>query len=448
MNVKILLKTTVLAAVLMLPSLAQAIPTIQHWTTTNGSRVVFVPEPSIPMVDIRVLFDAGSARDAGKSGLAALTNGLLAEGAAGMSAQKIAEQFESVGAEFDNDSLRDMAFVSVRSLTEKKYLDTAIKTLTSVLTTPDFPKAAFARELAHMKVAAEARQQSPEDIAEEAFFKAVYGNHPYATPVGGSLQSLKQLTLDDVRNFYHQYYVANNAVIAIVGAVDRAQAEALATQLTSSLPAGERAPALPPVPELKKSQVIHIEYPSQQSHIIVGQPGMKRGDKDYMPLYVGNFPLGGSGFSSRLMKSVREKRGLAYSVYSYFSPMHVAGPFMMALQTRTDKTDESLGLLRSELAKYLKEGPSADEMKTSINNIVGGFPLNLDSNSKLLGYISMIGFYDLPMDYLQTFVSRVKAVTAEQAHTAMQQRIHPDRMVTVVVGSSASTSDNKSETKH
>jgi len=447
MNVKILLKTIVLAVVLILPSLAQALPEIQHWTTANGSRVLFVPELNLPMVDIRITFDAGSARDDGKSGLAALTNGLLAEGAAGISAQKIAENFESVGAEFDNDSLRDMAFVSVRSLTEKKYLGPAVKMLTSVLTAPDFPKAAFARELAHMKVAAEARQQSPEAIAEQAFFKAVYGNHPYASPVGGTQESLKHLTLDDVQHFYHQYYVAKNAVIAIVGAVDRAQAEALATQLTAALPAGEPAPALPPVPELKKSQVIRIDYPSQQSHVIVGQPGMKRGDKDYMALYVGNFPLGGSGFSSRLMKAVREKRGLAYSVYSYFSPMRVAGPFMMALQTRTGKTDESLGLLRSELANYLKEGPSADEMKTSIDNIVGSFPLNLDSNSKLLGYISMIGFYDLPMDYLQTFVSRVKAVTAEQAHTAMQQRLHPDRMVTVVVGSD-NKSDKKGDNKH
>jgi zinc protease len=165
---------------------------------------------------------------------------------------------------------------------------------------------------------------------------------------------------------------------------------------------------------------------------------MKRGDKDYMALYVGNYPFGGSGFASRLMKAVREKRGLAYSVYSYFSPMHEAGPFLMALQTRTDKTDEALGLLRSELAKYLKEGPSADEMKASIDNITGGFPLNLDSNSKMLGYIAMIGFYDLPPDYLQTFVSRVKAVTADEAHTAMQQRIHPDHLVTVVVGSSDS----------
>jgi zinc protease len=435
MSVKMYSKMIALVLVMLLPSLAQAIPEIQHWQTDNGSRVVFVPVSGLPMVDIRIVFDAGSARDAGKSGLAALTNGLLAEGAAGLSAQQIAERFEAVGALFSNDAQRDMAYLGIRSLSEKKYLNTAIQTLSSVLTSPDFPAEAFARELAHMKVAAESRQQSPGDIAEEAFYKAIYHDHPYASPVAGTPQSLQHLSVDDVRAFYQQYYVAKNAVIAIVGALDRAQAEELVAQISAALPAGERAAALPPVPELDKAQEIRIDYPSQQSHIYVGQPGMKRDDKDYMALYVANHPFGGSGFASRLVETVREKRGLAYSVYSYFMPMREDGPFLMALQTRSDQTEEALGLLREELAKYLEQGPSESELQASINNITGSFPLNLDSNSKLLGYIAMIGFYDLPLDYLQSFVTRVETVSADEAHAAMRQRIHPDRLVTVVVGS-------------
>jgi zinc protease len=434
MSVKICSKMIALALALLLPSLAQAIPEIQHWQTDNGSRVVFVPVSGLPMVDIRIVFDAGSARDAGKSGLAALTNGLLAEGAGGLSAQQIAERFEAVGALFSNNAQRDMAYLGMRSLSEKKYLDTAIQALGSVLTSPDFPAEAFARELAHMKVAAESRQQSPGDIAEEAFYKAIYHDHPYASPVAGTPQSLQGLSIKDVRAFYQKYYVAKNAVIAIVGALDRAQAEALVTRISAALPAGERADDLPPVPEPDKAQEIRIDYPSQQSHIYVGQPGMKRADKDYMALYVANHPFGGSGFASRLVETVREKRGLAYSVYSYFMPMREAGPFLMALQTRSDQTEEALALLREELANYLEQGPSDAELQASINNISGSFPLNLDSNSKLLGYIAMIGFYDLPLDYLQSFVARVEAVSADEAHAAMQQRIHPDRLVTVVVG--------------
>lgn len=435
MSAKSVIRTIALA-LLLAPAIAQAIPEIQHWETAQGSRVLFVPVGGLPMLDIRIVFDAGSARDAGKAGLAVLSNGLLAEGAGGLSAQQIAERFESVGAQFGNEALRDMAYVAVRSLTDKKYLDTAITTLRTVLTAPDFPAEAFARELANLKVAAAARQQSPGDIAEEAFYKAIYGEHPYASPVAGTAQSLQLIKPEEVRAFYQQYYVARNAVIAIVGAVDRAQAEALAEELSAALPAGARADVLPVVPELEQAQEIRIAYPSQQSHIYVGQPGMKHDDPDYMALYVANHPFGGSGFASRLVETVREKRGLAYSVYSYFSPMREAGPFLMALQTRSDQSEEALGLLREELAKYLADGPEDAELRASISNITGSFPLNLDSNSKLLGYISMLGFYDLPLDYLQTFVSRVEAVTTEAAHTAMQRRIHPDRMVTVVVGSS------------
>jgi len=394
------------------------------------------------MLDIRIVFDAGSARDAGKSGLSTLTNGLLAEGAGGLSAQQIAEQFESVGAEFSNAALRDMAYVSVRSLTSKKYLDAAIDTLTTVLTRADFPDDAYARELARMKVAAVARKQSPSDIADEAFYRAIYGDHPYAEPSAGTEDSLQQLTLDDVRVFYQQYYVAQNAVIAIVGEVDRAQAEALVERLVSGLDSGQRAADLPVVKALTKAQEIRIEYPSRQSHIFVGQPGMNRTDDKYMELYVANHSFGGSGFTSRLVDTIREERGLAYSVYSYFSPMRETGPFMMGMQTRSDQTAEALALLREELELFLAEGPTADEIKASISNITGSFPLNIDSNSKLLDYIAMIGFYDLPLDYLQNFIQRVEAIDASAAKTAMADRIHTDRLVTVVVGSDASA--NKS----
>jgi zinc protease len=188
-------------------------------------------------------------------------------------------------------------------------------------------------------------------------------------------------------------------------------------------------------------QEIRIDYPSRQSHIFVGQPGLKRDDDQYFQLYVANHPFGGSGFTSRLVNNIREQRGLAYSVYSYFSPMRQLGPFTMGMQTRSDQTDEALKLMRDELKRYLEEGPTEDEIKASHSNITGSFPLNLDSNSKLLDYIAMIGFYDLPLDYLQHFVEHVEAVDANAAKTAMQQRIKLDRLVTVVVGEGVSGKD-------
>ncbi len=411
-----------------------AAPEIQTWQTANGAKVLFIPAPEIPMLDVRIVFDAGSARDAGSNGLAALTNGLLAEGAAGKTAKQIAEIFESVGAQISYDAARDMALVGVRSLTEPRYLSAAIEGLTKVLTQPDFPEGAFQRELNRMKIAVKARQQSPSALASEAFNKAVFGDHPYATPTAGSIDSLKKLTRDDVTLFYQQYYVANNATIAMVGNVEREQAEEIVNAIVLGLPAGKKAPALPEVKPLAEAKKIVIDFPSLQTHIFVGQPGMKRGDEDYFALHVANHPFGGSGFTSRLVEVIREEHGLAYSIHSYFSPMREKGVFAMAMQTKNEQTEQALSLLNQQLKKYVAQGPGKDELKASLSNITGSFPLTIDSNSKLLGYIAMIGFYDLPLDHLDRFIDNIKAIDADKINDALARRLHPDRMVTVVVG--------------
>ncbi|MFV2004063.1 MAG: M16 family metallopeptidase [Gammaproteobacteria bacterium] len=411
-----------------------ATPDIQTWQTANGAKVLFVPATEIPMLDIRVVFDAGSARDAGLSGLAVLTNGLLSEGAAGKTAQQVAEAFESVGAQIDYDAGRDMATIGVRSLTESRYLSPAIESLTQVLIQPDFPEKAFQRELNRMKVSVKARQQSPSALAGEAFNKAVFGEHPYAFPTSGTEQSLEAITLADVRAFYQKYYVGSNATVVVVGNVERWQAEEIVKAVVASLPVGEKPPALPPVAPLTEAKKIVIDYPSAQTHIYVGQPGTKRGDKDYFTLYVANHPFGGSGFASRLVEVVREEHGLAYSVYSYFSPLRQQGAFTMGMQTKTEQTEQALALLNQELKKYVENGPEEDELEASLSNITGSFPLKIDSNGKLLEYIAMIGFYDLPLDYLDNFISNVRAVDVDMINDALSRRIFPDKMVTVIVG--------------
>lgn len=423
-----------LSLVISIAGNASASPDIQTWQSERGAKVLFVENRILPMVDLRIVFDAAGSRDGELPGLAKLTNGLLAEGAAGRDAQAIAESFESVGAQFGNDSLRDMAYVGVRTLSDERYLQTAVDTLADVLTRPDFPQQAFDRELARMKVALEARKQSPSDIAEEAFFEAVYRGHPYASPPGGTGNSLDSLGMADIRTFYERYYVANNAIVVIVGDLDRTAAEAIVETLFENMPAGNKPEPLAPVPELEQAVTLSIDFPSKQSHIIVGQPGMERNDEDFFELYVANHPFGGSGFASRLVQVVREDRGLAYSVSSYFLPMRKRGPFAMSLQTRADQAEEALSLLQAELDKYVAGGPGVDELEASISNITGSFPLSLDSNSKLLGYLAMIGFYDLPLDYLDTYISKVRAVERDDMRSVLNDRLDPERMVTVIVG--------------
>ncbi len=411
-----------------------ATPQIQTWQTENGAKVLFVPANEIPMLDLRIVFDAGSARDDGSSGLSVLSNGLLSEGAAGKTSQQIAEAFESVGAEIEYDVGRDMAIVGVRSLTETRYLNVAIESLKQVLTQPDFPQDAYQRELNRMKISVKARKQSPSALASKAFNEAVFGEHPYAQPSSGTRESLEAMTLAKVQAFYKRYYVAKNATIAIVGNVDRQQAEEMVNAVVSALPPGDKAPAIQAVKPLTEAKKIVIDYPSTQTHIFVGQPGMKRGDEDYFSLYVANHPFGGSGFTSRLVDVIREDKGLAYSVYSYFSPLREVGPFAMGMQTKTEQTEQALELLNQQLKKYVEEGPEKDELAESMSNITGGFPLKIDSNGKLLDYLAMIGFYDLPIDYLDNFIANVRAVDVKMINDALKRRIQPDRMVTVVVG--------------
>ena len=421
-------------AALLFSGIPAANPDIQHWTTGNGARVYFVPAPQLPMVDVRVTFNAGSARDGNNPGLAMFTNGMLEEGAGKLDADAIAEQFDNLGASASFNSLRDMATASLRSLTDEKLLQPAVDTFALLLREPSFPTDALERVRKQILVGLRHESQSPGSLGSKAFYSALYGDHPYASHSSGSMKSALKISREDVQAYHQRYYVGNNAVVAIVGAVDRSQAETLAEQVVGTLPAGKAVPALPKVAALEESASQHIDHPATQTHVLLGQPGMRRGDDDYFALYIGNHILGGSGLTSRISDEIREKRGLSYSAYSYFSPMAAAGPYLLSLQTKTESKEEALNVLRATLARFIADGPSKKELIASQKNITGGFALNIDSNKDILGYIAMIGFYQLPLDYLDRFIERVNAVTVAQIHDAFKRRIHPDKMVLITVG--------------
>jgi len=424
----------VFVALALFASSAQATPKIQHWLTKNGARVYFVPAAELPMVDIQVVFDAGAARDGDSPGVALLTNGMLSEGAAKMSADKIAETFESLGANFSNSSHRDMSVLSLRSLTDKTKLDPALDMFSKILSKPDFPAKALKRERKRLLVSLEQRKQSPGELGSVAFFKALYPNHPYANDPSGEIDSVKKIKVRDLIQFYDRYLVAKNAVVAIVGALDRAGAEAIAEKVMGGMKSGEAAKPVDGAKNVVTASTKRIDYPSAQTHVLVGQPGMKRGDADYFSLYVGNHILGGSGLVSRLGEEIREKRGLSYSAYSALSPMRDRGPYIFSLQTRNDSAEEALKVLREEIKKFVDQGPSDKELVKAQKNITGGFPLQIASNKSIVGYIGMIGFYGLPLDYLDTFTANIDAVTVASIKDAFQRRVHPDKMVTILVG--------------
>ena len=300
-----------------------------------------------------------------------------------------------------------------------------------LLAQPGFPADFLERDKARTVSGIKEALTKPASIGGKAFWRTAYGAHPYA--MEATVASVEAITRDDLVEFHRRHYVANHAVIAMIGAISRTEADAIAQQLTARLPQGAALPALPDVPPVQ-GQEERIPHPASQSHILIGGPALVRGDPDFFALTVGNYVLGGGGFVSRLMQEVREKRGLSYGVSSYFSPMAQAGPFQISLQTQKEQTDNALKVVRDTLSSYLRDGPTETELKAAKDNLIGGFALRIDNNRKILDNIAVIGYYNMPLDYLDTWTDNVARVSAADIKAAFNRKVAADRLVTVVVG--------------
>lgn len=422
-----------LLLIVMFAPLAQASVQIQSWYTTKGAKVMFVATDALPMLDIRVVFDAGSARDDETPGLAQFTNSMLTEGAGEWDADALAQRVEDRGIRLGGGALRDMGWLRLRTLTEPQTLAVAVDTLAKVLSSPRFDEDAVERVRQQMLIGLRRAQQSPSQVASRRFYRTLYSDHPYAHPPDGTAASLAGVNAALLRNFHRRYYVAANAVIAITGAVNRQQAERIAEQLTAGLQRGQHAPKLPPLEPVKGGE-LRQSFPSSQTHIYLGLAGMARHDPDYFPLYVGNHVLGGGALVSILGEEVRNKRGLSYSVYSYFSPMRARGPFLMVAQTKNAQATEALDVMREVLRDFVRDGPDEGLLEAAKRNIVGGFPLKIANNGDIVEYIAMIGFYDLPLNWLDTLTAKVEAVDVQRVRDAFARRVDPDGAIAVVVG--------------
>jgi zinc protease len=354
-------------------------------------------------------------------------------GAAGLSDEKISKQFADVGAQLGGGVDDDKSSLKLRTLSSALERDKALDLYIKILQKPDFPEDVLAREKARVISGLKEAATQPETIADKAFSKALFGSHPYG--FNAEPEQVDQIKRDDVQKFYRIYYGAQGAVIALIGDMSREQAAKIAEMISLDLPNADKPAPLAEVAYPTAASEQRIAHPATQAHILLGYPGMKRGDEDFYPLYVGNYVLGGGGFVSRLTEEVREKRGLVYSVYSYFMPMAELGQFQVGLQTKREQADAALALVRETLNKFIKDGVTDAELKAAKQNLVGGFPMRIDSNGKILDYLSLIGFYHLPMTYLDEFNENLNKVTKAQIKDAFSRRINPEKMVTVVVGS-------------
>lgn len=425
-----------------------AIP-VQHWTQASGAGIYLVESPTIPMVDVQIDFDAGSRRDpADKAGLAAVTADMSSKGLtaakpptggpydAALDENQLSEAWADLGAGFGAGASSDRMSFSLRSLTDPELLAKAVQLGARQLGEPAFPDAIWQRERQRISASIREANTRPATVAAKAFAAAVYGAHPYGYET--TEESLQRISVQDMAQVYRRLIQPCRAKVSIVGAVTRAQADALATALLSRLPSGPAAcEPLPPVGEvlpLAAPVVREIPFASAQAHVLIGQPGYKRSDPDYFAMLVGNYILGGGGFVSRLSQEVREKRGLSYSVYSYFSPGLHAGAFTLGLQTRPDQTAQAVQVSREVVARFVAEGPTPAELKAAKDYLIGGFPLLIDSNRKLLDNISNIAWNGLPLDYLDTWTKQVDRVSIADIKAAFARKLQPQRMVVLTLG--------------
>ncbi|EKF74384.1 hypothetical protein A11A3_09295 [Alcanivorax hongdengensis A-11-3] len=410
---------------------------IQAWHTDGGARVLFVHSDALPMLDVRLVMDAGSARDGGTPGLASMTNALLGEGANGLSVDDIARGFEDQGANFSASSYRDMGIIGLRTLSDPQYRDPVVDLFCRVIGQPDFPQSSLDRIRAQMMQGLRMNQQVPGPQVGDAFQATLFGAHPYAHPSDGTLKSLPTIERKQLTDFYQRYYAAGNAVIALVGDIDRQQAEALANRISQALPAGPKAPALPRAKPLAERQVKHLNFPSSQTHILIGNQATWRGNPDHVALFVGNQILGGGGFASILTDEVRQKRGYVYGITSAFQPMAAGGPFTVQLQTANKNADQALTLTLNLIRQFINDGPTEAQLQAAKTSILGSFALGTADNSDILGQLGAIGFYDLPLDYLQQFNAAVQKVTADDIRRAFQRTVNPDDLAIVSIGPKA-----------
>ena len=430
---------------------------IQHWSQPSGVKVYLVESHAIAMVDLQIDFDAGGRRDPrDKAGLASVTAAMASKGvlaAAGRGAggaaepaldeNGLSEAWADLGASFGASASADRMGFALRSLTYPDLLSKAVQLAARQLGEPAFPAEIWLRERERLKAAIKESNTRPATVAGRAFSASVYGEHPYGFEMTEA--TLGRIEVADMQTMYASRIRPCRAKVAIVGAVTRAQADQLVAQLFARLgPAGASAACaaqseVPEVKPLTQAEDRRIDFDSAQAHVLLGQPGFRRDDPDFFALTVGNYILGGGGFVSRLSTEVREKRGLRYSVYSYFSPGLHAGAFTVGLQTRPDQAAQALAVSREVLARFVREGPTPLELEAAKSNLVGGFALRIDSNRKLLENVASIAWNNLPLDYLDTWTKQVQAVGLADIRAAFARKLQPDRMVTVVLGASNPT---------
>lgn len=423
--------------------LTVTIPTIQQFKTKAGVPVRFVQTTALPIVDIDLRFNAGSARDGSISstgfGIANMTATMLTQGSKRLDENEFTRAVETLGINLNSSAYKDMFIVSLRSLYDDKHLLPAVDLMTQMLSEPAFDDSILARNKARLLVGLQQQKQDPNSLASIAFSEALYGEHPYAHPSAGTLESIPTIEKQQLIDFKNRYLVAANASVAITGNLTLEQAKKLAEDITSKLPKGQPATELPEPKPLSQAKHIHIPFPSTQTTVLMGQLGDKRAtdpqsQQKQTNFAVGNEVLAGGDFNARLMTEIRQNLGYTYGISGSMNPMLARGPYQISFSTRNDKARAAIDASLAVINDTLEKGITNTEMRLTTDNLKNSFPMGFASNAGINGLLGMMNFYQLPNSYLTDYVKRVDQVKLSEVNQTMQDTLKPDDFLIVTVG--------------
>ncbi|HEX7344821.1 MAG TPA: pitrilysin family protein [bacterium] len=410
------------------------LPPIQEKILKNGLKVIIVEFHEVPVVALRLQCRAGSFFDPpGKAGLIQFMTGLLTQGTESLSATQIAEKIDFVGGNISASSGWDASNVECSVL--KKHLNVAVDLLRDVALHPAFAEDEIERLRQQTLSSIKNAKDQPDNLADEEFDKWLFGGFPYAQPIGGTEASVASFTRDDVLAQYHKIFLPNQATLAVIGDVTAKDGFRIAENMfgdwkTGSLPEVATQPPQPP-----QGYRIHIvdKADATQAQIRLGHLGVARHTEDYFPLVVMNYILGGGGFASRMMKTIRAELGLTYGIGSSFSMRRQAGPFIIDTFTKNESTLQAIQETIKLVKKFQEEGPTEKELADAKSYLEGSYPLNFETPGQIAGQLLNIDLYRLGADYIEKYRSRVVAVTAADVKRVARRYIHPDDLNIVVV---------------
>ncbi|MBM4263811.1 MAG: insulinase family protein [Deltaproteobacteria bacterium] len=407
----------------------------------NGMVLLTSEQRALPIVSIELLIDAGARYDrANQEGLANLTARLLTYGSARRNALQISDTLDFLGASLSAGCGDDLATISMSIL--KKDLAVGLELLAEILTTASFPVAEVERQKQAVIASIQAREEEPGDIAQRRFAALLYPQSPYGKPTEGSAAAVRRLTQRDLRDFFQRHYRPNRTIMSVVGDVSQAEISRALTQALRGWNKGE--PGGPPVApaQVGGKQAVRVNKDLTQANIILGHQGVGRENPDYYAIQVMNYILGGGDFSSRAMETIRNQKGLAYSVYSYFSPEKNWGTFQFVLQTKNESALEAVRLAEAEMRRMREELVSEQELSDAKDFLTGSFPLRFDTNRKVANFLASVEYYQLGLDYPQNYYGLIQKVARADVQRVAQKYLLPDKLITVIVGNQGKIGGN------